>query len=278
MALKFDVTKAKELREAGKTHKQIAEILGCSVKWCERHLRGLKPKAKANLDNIVQEVARRGRSASGVTDGEIRGLVRKIIPAPNLHNATQKERNKAFSAWEKAVDTKVQAIKKSVRRQYPDAVIRPYWMRPDAAQECVNVMCEMAHRVHEFLHELADEYRERYGLDESYIKSVVHELSRQSAPNNSKLVPQGLIVRGAQLGKAAATLDERNGTGSSAKPCNSLMRVESEQSCTDVSVAYSTSELFDEDFDRFMQPMYGTLDELPPSREELIESHDCEYM
>ena len=36
------------LKEAGKTNKEISEILGCSLDWCKKNLRGIK-KGKIQL-------------------------------------------------------------------------------------------------------------------------------------------------------------------------------------------------------------------------------------
>jgi hypothetical protein len=219
MAVKVDKAKAIKLRSEGFTYKEISESLGCSENWCKKNLKGISPTPV--LDRIVEEVKRLGRSPQGVTYGQIKSLV--VFNLPKIEATEDLNKHVAHQIYlkrEKEVEETVAKVKDAARRgnrtlryiekSEKEVVIRPYWLLPESPQDCINTINDMAQHVYEILHNLADSYRRLYDLDESYQNSVVYELSRLSAPANTKILPQGFIERGAQLEGIAEVLTERN--------------------------------------------------------------------
>lgn len=187
---KFSVEQGMALRAEGKTHKEIAAILGCSVVWCKKNLSGTKQTS----DTLLDAVFTKAMSDDGVTNAEIVYMVR----------------GEQADYDEEQVQNKVAAIKKAIKRKDSKAIVRPRWMLPESPRDCHNTMLDMADHLHTVMHQLAQSYRKIYNLDASYQNGVVHELSRLSAPLNSALLPQGLEKRGEQLNDIIVVLEERN--------------------------------------------------------------------
>lgn len=191
---KVDFEKAKEMRLAGSTYTEIAEVMPCSLVWCKKYLKGLVPVKvsddKASVD-LVRDI---GRTKFGVTSGEIKMIVRKNYPPLDKKNTAEK----------------VSAIKKAAKRGCDDVIVRPYWMLPDSAQDCTNTIMDMAQDLHEHQQALSTKYRKLYDLDESYQNSVAYYLSVLSAGNYTALMPQGLSKYGEQLQDIVERLEARN--------------------------------------------------------------------
>lgn len=189
---KYSVEQGVSLRREGKTHKEIAEILGCSVIWCKKNLSNVEQPKKE--DALLDAVLEKAMSKEGTYNAEITYMVKGAFPEYD----------------DKQVEKKVDNIKKAVKRRDSSAVIRPRWMLPDSPQECNNTMLDMADHLSRVMHQLADSYRKIYGLDATYQNGIVYELSRLSAPLNSALLPQGFEKRAAQLQEIINELVERN--------------------------------------------------------------------
>lgn len=52
---KFSVEEATSLRQQGHSHQSIAEILGCSVHWCLKNLKGVERGAGVENDVTKQQ-------------------------------------------------------------------------------------------------------------------------------------------------------------------------------------------------------------------------------
>lgn len=52
---KFSVVEATHLRQQGHSHQSIAEILGCSVHWCLKNLKGVERGAGVENDVTKQK-------------------------------------------------------------------------------------------------------------------------------------------------------------------------------------------------------------------------------
>ena len=158
-----DKVKAMQLRLDGKSLQEVADDLGCSLAWCKTNLKGVKPPNKDK--GLIEEVRIQGRSARGVTTGEIKMLTNKHYP--NLIGDD--------------LEDKVDNIRKAARRGNKDVIIRPYWMLPESPRDCTLSMLEYAQEIWSFKQYLADKYRKEYDLDESYNKTVVYALTMMSA-------------------------------------------------------------------------------------------------
>lgn len=180
------------LRLQGNTHQQIAQTLDCSVAWCKANLKGIRKPSASNA--LVEEVRRLGRSCNGVTSGEIRYLVRQ-----HYTNLTIKQLNQ-----------KVDDIKRAAKKGHKDVIIRPYWLLPDKPQQTINSVMDAAQSIYERINIAALDIIHEYGLDESYYKSLVYQITALSAGENNNLLPQGILNFGDYLASVSDVLNERN--------------------------------------------------------------------
>lgn len=187
-----DKERAMQLRLDGKSLQGVADEMECSLAWCKANLKGIKQPNKDK--GLIEEVRLQGRSARGVTTGEIKMLTNKHYP--NLIGDD--------------LEDKVDNIRKAARRGNKDVIIRPYWMLPECPRDCTLSLLEYAQEVWSFKQYLADKYRKEYDLDDTYNKTVVYALTMMSAGENSRLMPQGLLNYGASLERIQDALDIRN--------------------------------------------------------------------
>ncbi len=180
-----------DLRLSGLTLQQVAVQLGCSIDWCKRNLGGVAKHTKDSL--LIDEVRRIGRTSAGITKTEVFKLVKQAYPKLPAQDLTEK----------------VSAIKKAARRGCKEVTIRPDWMPTDHSKASLETMISMGQEVFEFMHFLAQKYRQEFGLDASYQRGIVYELSKLSAGENNKLMPMGLVKYGSHLEGIAVALDER---------------------------------------------------------------------
>lgn len=187
-----DKVRAEELRNAGMSYDEISQELGCSVAWCKKNLKGVK-KDKVRGD-IIETIRLKGRSASGITRGEINVLI-----------------NAAFVGMSKD-DKKLEYEKltDAARRNRKDVIIRPYWMIPTNPRGCTNTMMDMAQELYETMHVLAKKYRHFHNLDESYQNSIAYGLHMLTSGEYNSMMPQGLNKKGTQMDVMCSLLEERN--------------------------------------------------------------------
>lgn len=188
----IDKVKAEQLRLDGKSYQEVADEMGCSVAWCKKNLKGVK---QPNVDKALIETVRElGRSAVGVTTGEI-----KMHTMQKYHDLKGKE-----------LEEKVQDIRKRAGRDNPDVIVRPYWMLPDCPQECTTALMDYAQELYSLKEHLADKYRQQFDMDDSFTSTVTWALTMLSAGDKSKLMPQGLNSYCDTLSKIQDALDSRN--------------------------------------------------------------------
>jgi predicted transcriptional regulator len=182
---------AQKYREEGKTLQEVADLVGCSLAWCKANLKGTKAPSKDKA--LIDAVRTKGKTREGVTSSGVRKMVREVYKG----------------VGDKELEDKVADIKRAARRDNPDVLIRPYWMLPDQAEECLTMMLEYAQEVWQFKEYLADKYRRNFDLDSTYDKSVMYALTAMSAGERSKLMPQGLMSYGRQLNNIQQELESR---------------------------------------------------------------------
>lgn len=187
----IDIEQAKRLRSEGKKLQEVADIMNCSLAWCKANLKGTKTATKDK--ELVDTVRIKGKSKEGIASSEVRMHVKTTYPT--LEGVE--------------LESKVTAIKKAARRDNKDVVIRPYWMLPEQARSCTNMMLELAQEVYEMKDYLARKYRKEFDLDESYHNMIVYSLTTMSAGDYNKLMPQGLVEYGRQLGQIQDALEDR---------------------------------------------------------------------
>jgi len=185
-----DKQKAIDLRLAGKTHKEIAQTIGCSVAWCKANLKGMK--APNNDAPVVGEIVRRGLSQTGITNGEIYQLAKQH-----------------YSLSHKQLDLKVGQLKRLALKQNKDVVIRPYWLVPSLPQDSVNTMMDSAQAIYERINLASLEFRDKYCLDETHHKSVFYSMCALASGESSPLMPQGILSYGDYLTSIIDRLEDR---------------------------------------------------------------------
>lgn len=188
----IDIDKAKLLRQEGKTLQEVADIVGCSLAWCKANLKGTKQVSRDK--ELIEGIRTKGKSKDGIASTEVRILVKNEYP--NLEG--------------NELEDKVTAIKKAARRDNKDVIIRPYWMVPEQARDCTTMMLEFAQEIYELKEYLAKKYRREFDLDESAHNTVIYSLTTMSAGEYNKLMPQGLIEYGRQLGQIQDALEDRH--------------------------------------------------------------------
>ena len=188
----IDIEKAKQLRQQGKTLQEVADILNCSLAWCKANLKGTKQVSKDK--DLIDTIRTKGKSKDGIAGTEVRFLVKN-----------------AYQQLEGAeLESKLSTIKKAARRDNKDVVIRPYWMIPEQAYDCTTMMLELAQEVYEMKDYLAKKYRKHFDLGDSFHNNIVYSLTTMSAGDYNKLMPQGLLEYGRQLGQIQDALTDRH--------------------------------------------------------------------
>lgn len=110
----IDKIKALELREQGKSYKEISEELCCSVDWCKKNLKGIKKKDL--LPEDLEYLREKGKSAVCVTTGEIYS---KLIPSPEYDK--------------KQMKLALRRTKDKLKEDQ-DVIIRQAWIHPERAR------------------------------------------------------------------------------------------------------------------------------------------------
>lgn len=187
----IDIEKAKALRNSGKTLQEVADIVGCSLAWCKANLKGTKQASKDK--ELIEQVRAKGKSKDGIASTEVRTLVK--IAYPQMESTE--------------LEAKLSSVKKAARRDNKDVVIRPYWMLPEQARECTTMMLELAQEVYEMKNYLAKKYRKHFDLGDTHHNNIVYSLTTMSAGDYNKLMPQGLLEYGRQLGQIQDALEDR---------------------------------------------------------------------
>ncbi len=155
--MKIDINKAKQLREEGCTYKEIAQTLGCSEIWCKTNLKTVK-KHKTD-DEILAQTMDKARSKEGITNIEIRHIIR------TLHTNT-------FTKEDKIKEDKIFNRIKLRLREHKDCLVRPYWLQPHKAQQSFIELMQSTKLISDRIEEEVSNYIDLFNLDSSYANSV----------------------------------------------------------------------------------------------------------
>ena len=189
-----DKIKALKLREDGKTYKEIADELDCSVDWCKRNLQGHCKHTKEKPS--VEKLTKRAKLKHGITSGEIKMEVRKLYPND-------------FSKEDKENEIKhINRFKVKVRKD-KDSIIRPYWLVPENAQDIFHLLLRKLQERDEQLQEDIDEIRQEFGLDTTYSDSLGYALVTMSAKGSS-IIKRPVAVEIDRLANIVEVLEDRN--------------------------------------------------------------------
>ena len=140
---------ALNLRLEGKTYQQISEILGCSLDWCKRNLKGTKRKdiSEEDYNNLINK----GRSFDCVTKGEI---ISKVNVSPS---DSYKEYNK------EAVRTANRVRRKLAKEG--DVIVRQAWIHPARAKFSYDNMIVYINMLNDTLDEYVRSHLYEVGFD-----------------------------------------------------------------------------------------------------------------
>lgn len=140
---------ALNLRLEGKTYQQISEILGCSLDWCKRNLKGTKRKdiSEEDYNNLINK----GRSFDCVTKGEI---ISKVNVSPS---DSYKEYNK------EAVRTANRVRRKLAKEG--DVIVRQAWIHPARAKFSYDNMIMYINMLNDTLDEYVRSHLYEVGFD-----------------------------------------------------------------------------------------------------------------
>jgi hypothetical protein len=189
--------KAKELRAFGKTYKEIAEELDCSIIWCKLNLKDVPKNNKEGA--TIKELIKDAKKPEGVTTSEIWTKMKIIYP--NDSSLTNQENN-------------MQDAKNAARFKYKigkeeDTIIRPYWMPPTDAHLALKRVVQAVNLIDERLYEEVQGIIQELGLDETYIKSLTKAITRLTY-GGSLINPIDIMQRLESLEQTADKLERRN--------------------------------------------------------------------
>jgi len=190
----IDRTKAKELRELGKTYDEISKELGCSVAWCKLNLKGVTKHVME--DATVKKLVVKAKSKTGITSGDISHEARKIYP----HDFS-KEQVEEHEKNTRRIRTKV--------KSEDGTLIRPYWVVPDQAQAIFYSMLRKLQAKDERDQEDIDDLRAEFDLDESYVNSLKYALYSMSTIG-SKILKHSVVHEIDRIGEIVEELEKRN--------------------------------------------------------------------
>lgn len=197
-----DKIKALKLREDGKTYKEIAEELDCSVDWCKRNLQGHCKHTKEKP--VVEKLTKRAKLKHGITSGEIKMEVRKLYPND-------------FSKEDKENEIKhINRFKAKVKKD-KDSIIRPYWLVPENAQDIFYAVLRKLQERDDRLQEDIDDIRQEFGLDASYSDSLAYALVTMSA-KGSIIIKRPVALEIDRIANIVEVLEERNNSTETKKP------------------------------------------------------------
>lgn len=160
---------ALNLRLEGKTYQQISEILGCSLDWCKRNLKGTKRKdiSEEDYNNLINK----GRSFDCVTKGEIISKVNVSL------SDSYKEYNK------EAVRTANRVRRKLAKEG--DVIVRQAWIHPARAKFSYDNMIMYINMLNDTLDE--------------YVRSHLYEVGFENEDNYNATL--AFMVMNSQFGQ-----------------------------------------------------------------------------
>jgi hypothetical protein len=188
-----DKVLASTLREQGMGYAEIAQQTGCSIDWCKRNLKGVS-KNKSEKEAIKQCVSL-AQSKDGITNGEIKSLVRSVYPF---------EDSKEYEIMEKKAITRF----KSVINKSENTVVRPYWMQPRNANLSFRLVLSSVDIISQRMNDEVDNIRKILNLDIRYDSSVRYAIIKMLM--GSGLAHEGVANHCEHLESVSCKLEERN--------------------------------------------------------------------
>jgi len=155
--MKVDVQQAHKLREEGCTYKEIAQTIGCSEDWCKRNLKFVVKNQKD--EEILAQTIKRAKSVDGITNIEIRRIIRTLHTNSFCKEDRQRE-DKIFNR-----------IKVKLRK-IDGCLVRPYWLQPQQAQQSFDALMQSTRLISDRVEEEVASFIELFDLDESYTNSI----------------------------------------------------------------------------------------------------------
>ena len=186
--------KAIDLRKQGHTYQQIADALGCSVDWCKRNLSKI-PKNTKSID-VYALCRQKAQSRDGITNQEIQHNIRLCFPEYTTY---------------KQIEPEYKRIKRKLN-QDKECVIRPHWMIPNKAQQCMSSLLMSVNALEDRINDEINTIRSELGLSDEYSRGLLYSLI--SLTSGGVLLhgrPVESIIDGLQ--HAIEKLEDRNNIG-----------------------------------------------------------------
>lgn len=168
----IDKQRAIALKEAGKTNKEVAEILGCSEGWCRKYLKGIKRKDIEPED--FKELQQKGKSPKCITTGEVYS---KLLTTGN----TQQDKKQKKLALRRTKDK---------LKEDKEVIIRQAWIHPERARFSYNNMLYYINDLNDKLDEFVRMHLAECGFTKEQIKdehlynSTLHFMVKNSQYGN----------------------------------------------------------------------------------------------
>lgn len=181
------------LREQGLSYAEVAEQTGYSIDWCKKNLKTVQ-KNKQEKGAIAEAVVK-AQSKDGITNGEIKYLVRSVYPVDGSKEQKLLE-DKAISRFKTAINKE------------PYTVIRPYWMQPENAQISFNLLLRSIDDISQRMTDEVTSIRQALNLDMTYDNSLRYAIIKML--QGSTLAQEGLESHCDLLARTADNLERRN--------------------------------------------------------------------
>jgi hypothetical protein len=192
-----DKVRAIELRKSGKTYKEIAEILGCSIDWCKRSLSGVEC-VKVKEATFIDDLISKAKSDDALTSYQIKGAIMQNGVFPDT-----KEGREALTNETKKVRRKINAE--------DDTIIRPSWMRPESAILSWQQILESTNTINDRITEEIELVRQKLNLGREHSKSIGYSIVSLTQVGEP-LLHTSAAVECARYELIAQRLDDRNGS------------------------------------------------------------------
>lgn len=193
----IDKEQAIALRLQGKSYKEIAQELGCSLDWCKRNLKGIKRKDISEEDYSL--LVNKGRSFDCITKGDILSKVKQ-------------EDTPYDKDYSKNLNLAANRVKKKLNKE-EDVIVRQAWIHPARAKYSYNSMLDCINNLNEFIDEQIRLHLMDCGFEDStncYNSALAFMvMNSQFGQRILKNYPVGVFE---SIQDAVEKIEERNGS------------------------------------------------------------------
>ena len=192
----IDKQRAIELREQGRSYKEISEALGCSLVWCKKNLKGTKKKDISDEDYTL--LVEKGRGFDCITKGEI---INKI----------QVNSSDSRQEYNKELVLAANRVKKKLSKE-GDVIVRQAWIHPARARASFNSMLELINDLNDRLDEYVRMHLRDCGFenDDNYNSILAFMvMNSQFGQRIQRNYPIGVFEA---ISNAVDEIEERNGS------------------------------------------------------------------